>query len=181
MVLKCYICPLFIFLISQYIHTKDDYVTEVSLSSYFVKAPTVLPSMMRQYRGIWSKITIFDFVHITQSCIDGHGSHVMERIKLLQIASLEQKMMHSHTCEETHTFAQIRWLPSCYRQSRQSVVLQRRDDSAHSFLAEPLLCASHPTDKQDSRPTYLTEPPPLSTAFYFTWGPKHTKLPTLHP
>lgn len=98
-----------------------------------------------------------------------------------QTSSLEQKIMHSNTCEETHTFTQIRWLPSCYRQSRRSVVFQRPDDSAHSFLAVPSLCASHHSDKQDSMPTYLTELTPLSTTFYFTRGTKHTKLPTLHP
>ena len=98
-----------------------------------------------------------------------------------QTGSLEQKIMHSNTCEETHTFTQIRWLHSCYRQSRRSVVFQRPDDSAHSFLAVPSLCASHPSDKQDSMPTNLTELTPLSTTFYFTRGSKHTKLPTPHP
>lgn len=40
-------------------------------------------------------------------------------------------------------------------------MFQGLDDSAHSFVAEPSLCASHPSDKQDSGPTYLRQLTPL--------------------
>lgn len=74
--------------------------------------------------------------------------------------------------------------PSCSRPSRRSVVLQRPDDSAHSFLAEPSLCASHHSDKQDSAPAYLTKLTPLLYYLLFYTGPLNTlsfRLRTLAP
>lgn len=74
--------------------------------------------------------------------------------------------------------------PSCSRPSRRSVVLQGPDDSAHSFLAEPSLCASHHSDKQDSTPAYLTKLTPLFYYLLFYTGPLNTlsfRLRTLAP
>lgn len=74
--------------------------------------------------------------------------------------------------------------PSCSRPSRRSVVLQGPDDSAHSFLAEPSLCASHHSDKQDSTPAYLTKLTPLFYYLLFYMGPLNTlsfRLRTLAP
>lgn len=78
-----------------------------------------------------------------------------------------------HACRETMT-------NSCSRQSRRSFGLQKLDDSAHSCLAEPSLCASHPSDKQDNMPAYLTELTPLSTTSCFC-RPKHTMPTPLQP
>lgn len=81
--------------------------------------------------------------------------------------SPRHKIMPVHAVEETCMLAEKRWLHSCSRQSRQSFGLQKLDDSAHSFLAKSLLCASHPSDKQDNMPAYLTELTPLSTTSCF--------------
>lgn len=84
--------------------------------------------------------------------------------------------------EDAHIRTDTVAAPSCSGQSRRSVELQRSDDSAHSFLAEPSLCASHRSGKQDSMPTYLTKLTPLLYCLLFYTGgpPQHTKLPTPH-
>lgn len=70
--------------------------------------------------------------------------------------------------------------PSCSGTSRWSFVLQGPDDSAHSFLAEPSLCASHHSGEQDSTPAYLTRPTPLLYYLLFYTGPLNTRSFRLH-
>lgn len=84
-----------------------------------------------------------------------------------------------HTLQETHIHTDM-VAPSCSRPSRRSVVLQGPDDSAHSFLAEPSLCASHHSDKQDSKPAYLTKLTPLLYYLLFYMGPLNTLSFRLH-
>lgn len=79
-----------------------------------------------------------------------------------------------HTCQETHIHTDM-VAPSCSRTSRRSVVLRGPDDSAHSFLAEPSLSASHHSDKQDSTPAYLTRLIPLLYYLLFYMGPLNTR------
>lgn len=102
-------------------------------------------------------------------------SHVSPQGNTLpQTPSLAQKIVHSHNIwGPTHALAQIRWLSSCYGRSGRSVVLQKPDDSAHSFLWLSLCSAPHipPINRTACQlvlPSWLLP----STTFYFTWGPR---------